>query len=151
MSLAGPLSPDPFPQHNIRYESKRHEHRRNTIVLSLAEPWIQKMEMAHLHQDVPSQIKLLEVALSNIPPGDAFMTSRQAIETQMRELKRSITRPRPEGAQLDSRKAALACAAKRREECNEACKVAAEAMSLADSEYEKITKELAVLEVKLPI
>ena len=98
---------------------------------------------------VSQSIKALESALAQILAGDAFNASRSALNSQITELKRSITRSKPVGVQLDSCRAAISRAEKRRQIALDAITKAQVDLQEADVQIGDLQKDLADLEANV--
>ena len=94
-------------------------------------------------------IKALENALAQVPTGEAFAATRDVITSQIADLKKNITRSKPMGAQLDSCKAAIERATKRKQNALEAAEKAHKDLQEAENQIEYLQKDLIDLEAQV--
>ena len=98
----------------------------------------------------PAQaIKALESALAQVPEGDTFAATRSTISAQIADLKKSITRSKPMGAQLDSCRAAIERAMKRKQCALEAAEKAHKDLQEAENQIEQLQEDLVQLEAQV--
>ena len=96
--------------------------------------------------DPREQIKAVEAALSVLPDVPSLAAARAPLLLQQEALKRAITQQRPLGSQLDSCRAAVERAEKRRGECQAAHAKAGQALDQANLDLAKKQSELQTLE-----
>ena len=97
---------------------------------------------ANLH----AQIKSLEAALAHLPDEAAFVDQRNALLTRVDVLKQEISDTKPIGRRIDSTRAALTRAQKRRSEAASLVELAVSLLEDADAEVDKNAGELEQLE-----
>jgi hypothetical protein len=102
-------------------------------------------------QETSAQIKALEGALAQVPAGPLFETSRAVMREQIATLKASISKSKPLGLRLESCRAAVARATKRKDVASEAVAAALAEEKVTKDELTKFTKDLTDLEAELAI
>lgn len=102
--------------------------------------------------DIPTasqNIKALEGALAQLPLGPVFEVARGSITQQLAELKQSITKSKPMGAQLDSCRSAIERAQRRKASAVEAMDKARVEQMQAESDILRLNSELSALETQV--
>ena len=99
--------------------------------------------------ETSAQITALEGALAQVPAGAMFENTRTVMQGQIALLKASISKSKPIGLRLESCRAAVARAAKRKEEAEAAVVAAVFAESKATAEHAQYVNDLAELEREL--
>ena len=98
-------------------------------------------------QDPREAIKGVDAALLALPCTPDLEGVRSELTKQKEQLKKKIIQMRPLGSQLDTCKAAVERAAKRKAECCKALEAAQHATRVAETDLSANTAELAELEV----
>jgi hypothetical protein len=100
-------------------------------------------------QETSAQIKALEAALLLMPVGPLFESSRNGMRDHVAALKASISKSKPIGLRLESCRAAVNRAAKRKEAASEAVAAALMEEKTTSDELVKFSTDLAELEAEL--
>jgi hypothetical protein len=100
-------------------------------------------------QETSAQIKSLEAALLLVPMGPLFEDSRNGMRDHVTALKASISKSKPLGLRLESCRAAVTRAAKRKEAASEAVLAAVKEEKATIDELAKFSLDLASLESEL--
>ena len=95
------------------------------------------------------QLRQLEMSLKSIPEGEEFDQTRQTISNNIASVKRSITVSKPIGSQIDSCRAAIGRAEKRRDSCKEQLSAASASLDAAEADLAQKHAEFAKLESQI--
>jgi hypothetical protein len=102
-------------------------------------------------QETSAQIKALESALLLVPDGPLFENSRTVMRDQVTTLKASISKSKPIGLRLESCRAAVTRATKRKEAATEAVAAAIAEEKATTDELAKFSADLSILESELSV
>jgi hypothetical protein len=109
---------------------------------------VQPSELINANE-TSAQIKSLEAALLLVPVGPFFESSRTVMRDKVTALKASISKSRPLGLRLESCRAAVTRAAKRKDAASEAVVAALIEEKATSDELAKFSTDLAELEAEL--
>ena len=92
--------------------------------------------------ELAMELKRVETAREALPRDAKYDGTRKDLDDQKEDLRRQILRSRPLGARLDSCRAAVERAKKRRDQAEQAAALAIRVKKEADSELEKYENDL---------